>query len=153
MSSARRSAALPGAVVAAVLSFGICFAVVGSAGRTSARLAAPAPPTREVERTSLTLHAVPVLGLRAAMLQHAPAGARPTWTRAAAPALPRQPSAPAMSAPVAPSTAPVPTTAPPPPSPAPAPKAQPVASPKRAPSVKFDQAGPQSRPADFDNSG
>jgi hypothetical protein len=154
MSSARRSPALPWAVVAAALSFVICYAVFASGTRTAPRRAASAHPMREVARMSLTLHAVPALRVRAAILQQAPASARPNLTPAAAPARPQQPPAPAVSAPVAPSTAPVSTIAPPVP-PSPAPKARPklVASPKRAPPVSFDQAGPQSQPAGFDNSG
>ncbi len=158
MSRARPSAPLAGAIAAAALSFGICFAIVASPTRSAPPRAAPVRPMGEVARTSLTLHAAPALRVRAAVLQQAPAPESPAPApapAAAAPAPAEQQPAPAMSAPVEPATTPVTTTAAPTPAPRPAPRPRPklVAAPKRAPAVKFDEAGPQSQPEDFDSSG
>jgi hypothetical protein len=156
MSRARPSAPLAGAIAAAALSFGICFAIVASPTRSAPRAAA-ARPMREVARTSLTLHAVPALRVRAAVLQQAPAPASPASAPAPAPAPApaKQQPAPAMTAPVESATTPVTTTAAPTPAARPAPRPRPklVAAPKRAPAVRFDEAGPQSQPEDFDSSG
>jgi hypothetical protein len=160
VSSLRLTPALVASIVAALVSWWICFAVVASLTRSSAR---PAASVRQPDRTvggaagtTLTLSPVSALHVRSTLLDPTPASppvvpsSHRTPTPATAIDMAASPNpAPAMSAPSVPPEPP-PLSAPtPPPQSAPAPRPTITPAPKHAPAPDFDQ----SQPSGFDTSG
>jgi hypothetical protein len=152
MTALRPSGSLVGAIVAAVVSLWLGFAVVAGVTGATPRTVAPAQPIREAAPVGgFALHPAPALRVRWALLERAPA------TATTAPASPAPMSTPASSAADAATSAPAtPESAgaaepAPSPRPAPAPKPQPrlTAAPTHGSGPDFDE----SAPGGFDNSG
>jgi hypothetical protein len=151
VSSLRLTPALVASIVAALLSWWVCYAIVASLTRSPARPAASVrQPGRTAARaagTPLTLSPVSALHVRSTLLDRAPASPRPPAIDVAAPS----PPAPAMSTPAAPAATPAPVPADPAPPPQAAPKPRPTitAAPKKDAAPDFDE----SQPSGFDTSG
>ena len=149
MRPGRHGAAPLVAVVAAVVSFWVCFDLVAAATRSAPTPVIGVRPERATARTSVRvgLHPLPAVRVRAAVLL-GPARTAPVQP---APAT----TAPAPPTPTAPQPAPATTASAPPTTAAPP---QPVATPRPKPSVapshpasKFDDDG--SNPNGFDSTG
>jgi outer membrane biosynthesis protein TonB len=143
----RISPALLAAIAAAALSFGVCFAVVADATRSTAPDRVAAQPVRQASRAHLALTRAPSLRVRAGVL---PAPAAPV-TAASEPATPAPTTTeqttteqtPPTTTEQTPTTT---TTAPATPTPKPTPKPKPKAKPKPA-GPDFDDSGPQGPPS------
>lgn len=163
MNSLRLTPALVASIVTALVSCWICFAVVASATRSSAR---PAVSARQAGRKAawaagptVTLSPVSALRMRSTLIDRTPASRRLVLRRHRTPApaaaidMAASPNtAPAMSTPAAPPATPAPVSdAPPAQSPrsAPTPRPTVTAAPKHAATPDFDQ----SQPSGFDTSG
>jgi hypothetical protein len=160
VTSLRLTPALVASIVAALVSWWICYAVVASVTRSSPRPAAsvrqPGRTAASAAGTTVTLSPVSALHVRSTLLDRTPASQRAPAIRLAAPSTP----APAMSTPASPPATPTPVPADPtppatPPQSAPAPQSarapRPTitAAPKQAPAPDFDE----SQPSGFDTSG
>jgi hypothetical protein len=162
VSSLRLTPGLVASIVAALVSWWICFAVVASLTRSPARPAAsvrqPGRTAAGAAGTTVTLSPVSALHVRSTLLDRTPA--RPpvvaTSQRKPTEAAPidmaaRSNPAPATSTPAAPPATPAPLPADPAPPPQSAPKPRPTitAAPKRDAAPDFDE----SQPSGFDTTG
>jgi outer membrane biosynthesis protein TonB len=151
----RPSGSLLGAILAAVVSLWVGFAVVAGATRTAPRPATHAQPVRGSAAINLGLSSVPALRARPALFKLAPASATaPPAPPTAMSAAPSPESVEPTSTPAAPAATPEPAHAvqpspAPAPRPAPKPRPSPAAEPKHPSGPDFDE----SAPGGFDNSG
>jgi protein TonB len=137
----RISPALLAAIAAAAVSFGVCFAVVADATRTTSPDRIAARPAPQAAKAKLALTPAPSLRVRASLL---PRPAPPRRTVKAA-SEPPAAEAPPTKQSQAPQTT---TTAPAEPAPTPKPKPNPKPKPKPQPSgPDFDETGPQGPPS------
>jgi hypothetical protein len=143
----RISPALLATIAAAALSFGVCFAVVADATRTTSPGRAPAPQPERAAKTTLALQPAPSLRVRASLLPPpAPPPRRPVKAASRAPEpTTTEPAQQETEAPQTTTTAPdesAATQQPPKPKPKPKKKSKPKPS-----GPDFDDSGPQAPPS------
>jgi outer membrane biosynthesis protein TonB len=134
----RISPALLGAIGAAAVSFGVCFAVVADATRSSPSERVAVQPARQAVHPRLALAPAPSLRVRASLLP-----APPTAPVQAASKPPQQQQQPPPATTQTETQQTTTTPAPPAPTPKPQPKPKPTPKPKPKPKgPDFDDTGP-----------
>ena len=144
----RISPALLATIAAAALSFGVCFAVVADATRTTSPGHAPAPQPERAAKTTLALRPAANLRVKASLLPPPAPPPRPVVKAASTarkPATQTEPQQDAQQQTPTTTTQDQPTTTE---QPQPAPKPKPKSKPKPKPSgPDFDDSGSQTPPA------